>query len=47
MAFPIKTYADIYDMTYESYRKIEYPDNRGHFGHIVVRDSNTAGKDYL
>ena len=43
MAYPIKTYADIYDQTYRNTR----PGNRGHFGHLVIRDSNTVGKDYL
>ena len=42
MAFPIKTYADIYDITYHGY---DLP--RGYFGHLVIRDSNTCGKDYL
>lgn len=44
MAYPIRTYADIYDITYG--RDI-HPENKGHFGHLVIRDSNTAFKDYL
>lgn len=44
MAYPIKTYADIYDTTYG--RDI-HPENKGFFGHLVIRDSNTAFKDYL
>ena len=42
MAFPIETYVDIYDETYVNDSK-----NRGAFGHLVVRDSRTGGKDYL
>lgn len=44
MAYPIKTYLDMYDKTYGNGM---YPENRGHFGHLIVRDSNTAFKDYL
>ena len=45
MAFPIKTYASIFDRTYgPSY---DEPDNKGHYGHLIIRDSNTAFKDYL
>ena len=43
MAFPIETYIDIYDDTYHS----GDPKNRGSFGHLVIRDSNTVAKDYL
>ena len=41
MAFPIKEYVDSFDETYGKYK------NRGEFGHLVIRDSNTAGEDYL
>lgn len=43
MAFPIKTYADIYDQTYGE----PEDGNRGHFGHLIIRDSNTAFRDFL
>lgn len=43
MAFPIETYIDIYDHTYHNGDR----KNRGSFGHLVIRDSNTVGKDYL
>ena len=41
MAFPIRTYVELFDETYGECK------NRGEFGHLVIRDSNTAGKDYL
>ena len=43
MAYPIKTYADIYDQTYGK----TADGNRGHFGHLIIRDSNTAFRDFL
>lgn len=43
MAFPIETYADIFDVTYN---RMEC-ESKGFFGHLVIRDSNTAFKDYL
>ena len=45
MAFPIKTYANIYDRTYPP--ALVDPTNKGYFGHLIIRDSNTVGKDYL
>ena len=44
MAYPIKTYANIYDTTYG---QVPEGQPRGYFGHLIIRDSNTAGKDYL
>ena len=44
MAYPIKTYANIYDTTYG---RVPEGQPRGHFGHLIIRDSNTVGKDYL
>ena len=45
MAFPIQTYADIYDQTYS--RREMSAQERADFGHLIIRDSNTVGKHYL
>ena len=44
--WPIETYADIYDQTYARGCVSELSE-RAKFGHLIIRDSNTAGKDYL
>lgn len=45
MAYPIKTYANIYDTTYGMGMGHSLP--KGSFGHLIIRDSNTIAKDYL
>jgi len=45
MAYPIKTYANIFDTTYGMGMGHSLP--KGSFGHLIIRDSNTVGKDYL
>ena len=44
--YPIKTYLDMADETYSARRKLPL-ENRRRWGRVIVRDSNTAGKDYL
>lgn len=44
--WPIETYADIYDQTYRRGYVTERSE-RARFGHLIIRDSNTAGRDYL
>ena len=44
--WPIETYADIYDQTYSKGYVTERSE-RAKFGHLIIRDSNTVGKDYL
>lgn len=44
--WPIETYADIYDQTY-SRGYCKGKNERAKFGHLIIRDSNTVGKDYL
>lgn len=47
MAYPIKTYANIFDITYSASRARDGMVPKGLFGHLIIRDSNTVGKDYL
>ena len=44
--YPIKTYLDIADETYTVGQKLGLEERRD-WARLIVRDSNTVGKDYL